>query len=79
MTEWHTYVIDWQKKTARFSVDGEIIMACQTAPRGPLGFVMWLDNQYMIATPWGRFKYGLLDAPGQQWLETSKIEIRNPP
>jgi hypothetical protein len=75
MTEWHTYVIDWQPKTARFSVDGQTILKCQTSPRGPLGFVLWLDNQYMVATPWGSFNYGLLDAPGQQWLEVSKIEI----
>ncbi|MFC1975312.1 family 16 glycosylhydrolase [Chloroflexota bacterium] len=75
MTEWHTYIIDWQQKTARFYVDGEMVLNCQTASRGPLGFVMWLDNQYMEVTPWGRFKYGLLDAPGQQWMEVSKIEI----
>lgn len=75
MTGWHTYLIDWQKNTAHFSVDGQRVLACRTPPRGPLGFVMWLDNQYMIATPWGRFKYGLLDGPGRQWLEVSKLEI----
>ncbi|RPJ57115.1 MAG: glycosyl hydrolase family protein [Dehalococcoidia bacterium] len=76
MTEWRTYTIDWQKKTARFSVDGQIVLDCNTPPRGPLGFVLWLDNQYMVVTPWGRFKYGLLDAPGQQWLEVGKVDIR---
>lgn len=75
MTEWHTYVIDWQKKSARFGIDGKIILDCRTAPRGPLGFVMWFDNQYMVVTPWGRFGYGLLDAPGRQWMETSNVEI----
>jgi hypothetical protein len=75
MTAWHTYMIDWQKKTAHFSVDGEVVLDCQTAPRGPLGFVMWLDNQYMVVTPWGRFKYGLLEASGEQWLEIEKLEI----
>ncbi len=75
MTEWHTYVIDWQKSRARFRVDGEIVLDCQTPPCGPLGFVMWLDNQYLVATPWGRFKYGLLDAPGRQWLEVDRLLI----
>jgi hypothetical protein len=75
MTRWHTYTLDWQKKTARFSVDGEIVLDCQTAPRGPLGFVMWLDNQYLVVTPWGRFKYGLLEAPGEQWMEIEKLGI----
>jgi len=77
MTEWHTYVIDWQKKSAHFSVDGKTILDCRTSPRGPLGFVMWLDNQYMVVTPWGRFGYGLLDAPGRQWMEVSMAEIGN--
>jgi hypothetical protein len=75
MTEWHTYTIDWQPKTAHFSVDGQTILTCPTPPRGLLGFVLWLDNQFMVATPWGSFKYGLLDAPGQQWLEINQLTI----
>jgi hypothetical protein len=75
MIEWHTYTIDWRIKSARFLVDGETILACHTSPHGPLGFVMWLDNQYMVATPWGKFGYGLLDAPGRQWLEVSRLQI----
>jgi hypothetical protein len=77
MTDWHIYTIDWHKRSARFTVDGESILYCHTSPHGPLGFVMWLDNQYMVATPWGKFKYGLLDAPGQQWLEVSELQIRS--
>ena len=77
MTEWHTYTLDWQKKTAHFSVDGQLILNCATAPAGSLGFVLWLDNQYMVATPWGRFAHGLLSAPGEQWLEVSQVEIRS--
>jgi hypothetical protein len=77
MTEWHTYIIDWQPKTAHFRVDGQTALHCQTPPRGPLGFVLWLDNQYMVITPWGSLKYGLLAAPGQQWLEVSELEVRN--
>lgn len=75
MTDWHTYLIDWQKKSVHFFVDGQIVLECHKPPRGPLGFVMWLDNQYMVATPWGRFNYGLLDEPGRQWLEVSSLEI----
>jgi hypothetical protein len=75
MMEWHTYIIEWDVATARFFVDGELVLACATAPRGPLGFVMWLDNQYAIVTPWGRFGYGLLDAPGRQWMEVDALVI----
>lgn len=75
MTTWHTYAIHWQQKTAHFTVDGQTLLNCSTPPRGPLGFVMWLDNQYMVATPWGRFKYGLLAATGRQWMEIQALEI----
>jgi hypothetical protein len=75
MTEWHTYSLRWAKSTARFSVDGRSVLDCNTSPRGPLGFVMWLDNQYAIVTPWGRFGYGLLDAPGEQWMEVETLTI----
>ena len=75
MTAWHTYQIDWQEKTVRFSVDDNVILDCSTSPQGPLGLVVWLDNQYMIATPWGKFGYGLLDAPGRQWMEISRLRI----
>ncbi|MFQ5854724.1 MAG: hypothetical protein ACE5LU_03645 [Anaerolineae bacterium] len=76
MTTWHTYVIEWGTETAHFSVDGQSILRCATSPRGPLGFVMWLDNQYAMVTPWGRFGYGRLDAPGRQWLEVDQLTIR---
>jgi hypothetical protein len=77
MTEWHTYVIEWQQKTVQFKVDGSTGLACRTSPGGPLGFVLWLDNQYMVITPWGRFGAGLVAKPERQWLEVSLVEIRS--
>lgn len=76
MIDWHTYVIQWGQTSARFKVDDETTLVCNSAPGGRLGFVMWLDNQFMVVTPWGRFGYGLLDAPGEQWLETNHFEIK---
>ncbi|MFQ5577911.1 MAG: hypothetical protein ACE5G8_13085, partial [Anaerolineae bacterium] len=75
MTARHTYTLHWLPGGVRFGVDGETILNCRTVPRGPLGFVMWLDNQYMVVTPWGRLKHGLLNAPGTQWLEVDRLEI----
>jgi hypothetical protein len=75
MTDWHTYQLAWGRSSACFRVDGQSVLASNTAPGGRLGFVLWLDNQFMIATPWGKFGAGLLDAPGEQWLETSEISI----
>jgi hypothetical protein len=63
MTGWHTYVIEWGVQWTRFGVDGEPVLESAPSSRGPLGFVMWLDNQYAIVTPWGRLGYGWLDVP----------------
>jgi hypothetical protein len=37
--------------------------------------VMWMDSQYLVATPWGKLRWGLLDVPGEQWLEVSHLDI----
>jgi hypothetical protein len=75
MAAWRSYVIEWGEREVRFFVDGEPVLTGAPAPRGPLGFVMWLDNQYMVATPWGRLRWGLLDAPVRQWMEVEWLEI----
>jgi hypothetical protein len=75
LTEWHTYVIDWGVERSAFSVDGETVLDGAPSPRGRLGFVMWLDNQYMVVKPWGRFGWGLLEEPTRQWLEVERLTI----
>jgi len=77
MTEWHTYVIEWGRDQANFFVDDQPVLTGAASPRGPLGFVLWLDNQYMVVTPWGRFNHGLLDGPGRQWLEINHLAIES--
>lgn len=76
MTGRHTYTVEWGVKQARFRVDGELVLECGPPPRGPLGLVIWLDNQYLVATPWGRLRSGLLAAPREQWLELERVDIR---
>jgi hypothetical protein len=75
MTEWHTYLLEWKVEDARFEVDGQTVAACDASPRGPLGFVMWLDNQSLVATPWGQIRYRWLEAPGRQWMEVTDLTI----
>jgi len=75
MTEWHTYKIEWGVKTARFTVDEVLILTCTTPPRGPLGLVIWLDNQAMVVTPWGQFRHTLVASSVQQWMEVAEVEV----
>ncbi|MBN1643161.1 MAG: hypothetical protein JXA09_18150 [Anaerolineae bacterium] len=74
MTAWHDYRLDWDPDAVRFVVDGQTAAVC-AAPCGPLGFVLWLDNQYLVITPWGRLRYGWLDAPGRQWMQVAQLSI----
>ncbi len=76
MDAWHSYTIEWLPEQARFSVDDAVIMECSSAPAGPLGLVVWLDNQYLVALPWGRLRWGLLATDGLQWLEIAGLEVR---
>ena len=75
MTQWHTYTIQWgtdpEQRRARFLVDGELVLD-GPAPHGPLGLVIWCDNQYMVVKPWGKLGWGLLET-GEQWLEVAEI------
>lgn len=75
MDEWHDYQLEWRTDGARFRVDQRIALDTNRTPRGPLGFIAWVDNQYAIATPWGRLGWGLLEVPQAQWLDLAQIRI----
>ncbi len=78
MDEWHTYKLEWESDRARFWVDDLQVLEALNVPGGPLGFVAWVDNQYAIATPQGHFGWGLVKAPGIQYVEIAQLWLENP-
>jgi hypothetical protein len=46
------------------------------SPRGPLGLVIWIDNQYLIVHPTGRLEHGILPLPHTQWLEIDAVALQ---
>jgi hypothetical protein len=78
MDAWHDYEIVWGERASQLSVDGRVVLADVPSPRGPLCFVAWVDNQYLVVTPQGRLGWGLLAAPGEQWLELAALTIARP-
>ncbi len=76
LTDWHTYDLDWRGAEAVFRVDGLERLRSPVAPRGPLGLVMWMDNQYAVASRAGRFGFGLCAVPEPQWLEIDALTVR---
>jgi hypothetical protein len=80
MRHWHTYELHWGTKQSRFGVieedaESSVPLVVTPSPRGPLGFVMWQDNQYLVVTPWGRIRWGTLEVPKHQWMETDHLNV----
>ncbi|MYC94310.1 MAG: hypothetical protein F4X14_05005 [Caldilineaceae bacterium SB0661_bin_32] len=75
MTDWHVYTIDWQLERVRFCLDGALLSEASHVPAGPLGLVVWLDNQFLQFTPWGKFRWGLVVKSEVQWLEIDWLAI----
>lgn len=76
LTEKHRYQIDWLPDEAIFRVDDEIVLSTTTSiPNKALGFVAWLDNQYAIVTPQGRFGFGFVKSAEEQRLILHEVRI----
>lgn len=75
MQDWHIYTLDWQPNCARFCLDGQPILTLPHAPTGPLGLVIWLDNQYLQVAPWGHLRWGLVEKKEDQWLEIDWLAV----
>ncbi len=80
-TGWHDYRLDWQRDKVDYWVDGEHLLTTHKPPRGPLGLVIWIDNQYAIVSEAGQFKFGLVENTEAHWLDlaTLAIEPLGPP
>jgi hypothetical protein len=67
-TSWQEYRLNWQKTQVIFSVNGENFFTTKVVPRGRLGIVIWIDNQYFRFDDEGRIKFGFLSLPSEQWM-----------
>lgn len=63
VTRPHEYRLEWQPRLVRFFVDGESLFETPLTPRGRLGLVIWIDNQYAAFTPAGKIQFGTLNNP----------------
>ena len=76
VTQWHAYSFEWSPKRTVFWVDDIQVFESQVSPRGPLGLVIWVDNQYAAFTPEGKIGFGVLENPEPAWLEIENIETK---
>lgn len=75
VTQWHEYEIHWQAQEVRFAVDKTECFMAQISPLGPLGLVLWIDNQYMAFPPDGRLRFGTLPVEQDSTLELRDVSI----
>ena len=75
ITQTHHYELEWLPNAVYFRVDGEEIHRAPYSPKGPLGFIAWLDNQYAIVTPQGQLQQGFIPITARQWMTLSSIEF----
>ncbi len=73
--DWHDYGIDWTVSQCTFYVDGTAVLATPISPPGPLGLVIWIDNQYAAFDPQGRIAWGTEHNPTPQWIEVEQVRL----
>lgn len=75
-TIWHDYQLICQASGLQFLVDGQKISELKLSPKGQLGLVIWIDNQYAAFTPTGQLRYGTQENLEPAWLEISSVNIQ---
>jgi hypothetical protein len=74
-TTWHSYSLQWGADRVDFQVDGQEVLQSRVAPHGPLGLVLWVDNQYAALTPEGKLGFGTLPNERAEWLEIEDFRV----
>jgi hypothetical protein len=74
-TEWQHYRMEWNAGHSIFIVNSETVLDTRISPLGPLGIVIWIDNQYAAWYPDGRLRYGMCENRDSAWLEIEDLKI----
>jgi hypothetical protein len=74
-TGWHDYEVAWRVESTEFFVDGASVHRTPISPIGPLGLVLWIDNQYAAFTPQGRLSFGNLPQAMPVTLEVCDVQM----
>jgi hypothetical protein len=72
---WHDYQIEWDKTNVNFFLDNQMIFHTTIVPKGPLGLVIWIDNQFASWMEDGRIGMGTLQNPEPVWIEVRDLRV----
>jgi hypothetical protein len=76
---WHAYRIDWQDDRVNFTVDETPVLVADMRITGPLGLVVWIDNQWAALSTRGGLQAGLLTSRDDQWMEIRAARLNGQP
>ncbi len=79
LTQWHAYELRWSKDRVEYFVDGQAVFETAACPKGPLGLVIWIDNQFASFPPDGKIKAGTEANPVPAWMEITDFAISPAP
>jgi hypothetical protein len=74
-SEWHSFLLEWSQSGASFCVDERPVLETGVVPLGPLGLVVWVDNQYAAWPLSGRLSFGTLANDQPAWIEIEEFVI----
>ncbi len=72
VTQWQHYTLNWGREQVTFRVENQVFETAIT-PKGALGLVIWIDNQFAAFPPNGRLSYGTLPNPTPCSLEIGEL------
>ena len=75
-TTWHQFELEAELHRILFRVDGDVCMETKIIPRGRLGFVCWIDNQFLALDPDEKFRFGALQSDTTICLEITDLIFR---
>ncbi|HSM23258.1 MAG TPA: family 16 glycosylhydrolase [Anaerolineaceae bacterium] len=76
VSDWHTYQINWQKHNVQFMIDYQMVLSTSKPPKGKLGIVIWVDNQYAAFKPNGQIAFGTLAGHTDTTLEIKNLVVK---
>jgi hypothetical protein len=75
LDSWHTYQIDWGADSACFRVDDRVVLETHAAMSGPLGLVIWIDNQWATLSEAAGLRFGVLPSLPEAWLDVRSLRL----
>jgi len=76
ITSWQEYTLCWLNKRVDFYLNGNQIFSTTIVPHAPLGFVLWVDNQFASWNSEGKIAFGNLTTSQQTILEVEEFSIQ---